>query len=112
MPYKSKRSCNNPGCPELVDAWESYCYKHKKLVTKRDIDKRGSAAERGYNYRWQTASRLYLKKNPLCVMCKKEGRITPAEVVDHIIPHRGNYELFWDEDNWQSLFTYHHNKKS
>ena len=26
-----------------------------------------------------------------------------ATIVDHKIPHRGNYELFWDSDNWQSL---------
>ncbi len=31
------------------------------------------------------------------------GRITPATVVDHITPHRGDQALFWDYDNWQSL---------
>ena len=26
-----------------------------------------------------------------------------ATVVDHIIPHKGDSDLFWDESNWQSL---------
>lgn len=35
--------------------------------------------------------------------CEKEGRTQPAEVVDHIRAHKGNDELFWDKENWQSL---------
>ena len=29
--------------------------------------------------------------------------MSAATVVDHIIPHRGDKTLFWDETNWQSL---------
>jgi len=32
-----------------------------------------------------------------------EGIIKPATDVDHVIPHRGNRSLFWDEENWQAL---------
>ena len=46
--------------------------------------------------------------NPLCVMCTAQGRVTAAQVVDHITPHKGNEELFWDESNWQSLCATHH----
>lgn len=35
-----------------------------------------------------------------------------ATVVDHIIPHRGNEELFWDEDNWQGLCKRCHDRKT
>jgi len=28
---------------------------------------------------------------------------TAASVVDHIVAHRGDQELFWDQSNWQSL---------
>jgi 5-methylcytosine-specific restriction protein A len=62
-----------------------------------------TALERGYNYKWQQAGKRFLLDNPLCVYCQKVGRITPATVVDHIIPHRGDEELFWDVSNWQSL---------
>lgn len=71
--------------------------------------RRGSAASRGYNYRWMKARNTYLLNHPLCVMCKADGLIVCAEVVDHIIPHRGDQELFWDtKNNWQSLCKPHH----
>lgn len=35
-----------------------------------------------------------------------------ATVVDHIIPHRGNMELFWRRENWQPLCEKHHNVKT
>jgi 5-methylcytosine-specific restriction protein A len=55
---------------------------------------------------------LFLKRNPLCVHCYREGQLTPAYVVDHIKPHKGDYDLFWNEDNWQGLCTTHHNIKT
>lgn len=56
-----------------------------------------------YNSRWQKARAGFLKAHPLCVLCLKRGRVTPATVVDHITPHRNDMELFWDSDNWQAL---------
>jgi 5-methylcytosine-specific restriction enzyme A len=61
-----------------------------------------------YNYRWAKYSREYLKLNPLCVRCAHFGKATKSEVVDHIIPHRGNYELFWNKENHQPLCKQHH----
>ncbi|MFI5410153.1 HNH endonuclease signature motif containing protein [Kaistia sp. UC242_56] len=43
-------------------------------------------------------------------MCQAQGRAAPATVVDHIRPHRGDAELFWNADNWQSLCAHHHSK--
>ena len=73
-------------------------------------DKRGST-ERGYGYAWQKARARFLQAHPLCVMCQdmKPPRVTAAEVVDHIIPHKGDQTLFWDEANWQPLCFSHHN---
>lgn len=78
---------------------------------------RGSAHQRGYDSRWRKARITYLMQNPLCRMCEDSKRLTPATVVDHIIPHKlwnarqsGNAEaiakaqaLFWDQSNWQPL---------
>ncbi len=69
---------------------------------------RGSAASRGYNARWRKARATHLAKHPLCVRCEKEGRVTAATVVDHIVPHCGDSKLFWDTSNWQSLCKPHH----
>lgn len=33
---------------------------------------------------WRKVRRLKLKQDPLCEDCKKQGRITPARLVDHI----------------------------
>ena len=73
---------------------------------------RGGADARGYDSRWRKARKLFLERNPLCVECRKEGRLTPATVVDHIIPHRGDQKLFWDETNWQPLCKEHHDRKT
>ena len=44
--------------------------------------------------------------------CAKEGQTTAAIVVDHIVDHKGDQELFWNEDNWQSLCKPHHDAKT
>jgi 5-methylcytosine-specific restriction endonuclease McrA len=67
-----------------------------------------TSAQRGYGYKWQKARERYLRANPLCVYCEREGVIAAASVVDHIKPHHGDMELFWDESNWQSLCKTHH----
>lgn len=59
--------------------------------------------QRGYDYRWQKARKQYLAEHPLCVMCEHKGITTAANTVDHIVPHRGDQRLFWDESNWQAL---------
>lgn len=61
-----------------------------------------------YGRRWQKARARYLQRNPLCAMCQRDGRITEAVVVDHIVKHDGDERLFWDESNWQSLCKAHH----
>ena len=58
--------------------------------------------------RWRRRSRAFLQANPLCVMCTAAGRVTLAQLVDHIVPHKGDEELFWDEANWQPLCAKDH----
>lgn len=56
-----------------------------------------------YNYRWQQERKAFLAANPLCVFHKKRNQVVAATVVDHVIPHRGDLDLFWDKTNWQAL---------
>lgn len=71
---------------------------------RRSYDKqRGTRTQRGYDNRWLRARRRYLAANPLCRLCQQVGRTTAATVVDHVVPHRGDRALFWDESNWQPL---------
>jgi len=55
--------------------------------------------------RWVRLRQVQLIKQPLCEECKRQTprRITAAGVVHHIIPHRGNADLFWDGDNLESV---------
>lgn len=53
--------------------------------------------------RWRKARTRHLNEFPLCVLCARQGIDTAATVVDHIVEHKGDYVLFWDQDNWQSL---------
>ena len=66
-----------------------------------------------YNdHRWKQASQQYRVMNPLCVECEKQGIVRAAECVDHIAPHKGNAELFWSVENWQSLCNRCHSEKT
>jgi 5-methylcytosine-specific restriction protein A len=57
-----------------------------------------SSTARGYGSDWAKASRQFILEHPVCVMCGG-----PAEVTDHITPHKGDAALFWDRSNWQPL---------
>jgi 5-methylcytosine-specific restriction protein A len=76
------------------------------------VSTRPNAYRRGYNRRWQRARKHYLQRHPLCVTCQTVDETVAATVVDHIIPHRGDQELFWNQGNWQSLCKRCHDKKT
>jgi len=73
---------------------------------------RQSASERGYGHKWQKASKAYLKAHPLCEPCEKQGYYHASEVVDHIVPHKGDMKLFWDRTNWQAMAKTCHDRKT
>lgn len=52
---------------------------------------------------WQRLRRVQLAQDPLCLYCSEMGRVTAATVCDHIEPHKGDEELFFDHNNLQSL---------
>lgn len=86
--------------------------KAKATGAKRLEPKRKTSSQRGYTYAWQKARLFYLKQNPLCVECAGKGVVEPAVDVDHIVPHGGDKELFWDRSNWQGLCRSCHSKKT
>ena len=56
--------------------------------------------QRWYNSKqWKALRKYQLAREPLCRMCGASGRLTPATVVDHVTPHKGDYGLFLDGDN-------------
>ncbi|HBA34848.1 MAG TPA: HNH endonuclease [Gammaproteobacteria bacterium] len=109
MGYKP---CAHPGCGVLVLNGTRHCDKHKQLTQQQVDQRRGTAAQRGYDSRWRKARVGFLNKHPLCLICERSGRVTEATVVDHIKPHKGDKQLFWDRDNWQPLCKPCHDHKT
>ena len=114
-----KKLCAKAGCPNFRVEGSSYCEKHDYIRVQYE-EKRAeyfankprdwSKYQRTGNYnssRWKKESKEFLKTHPYCEMCGDY-----ATVVDHIIPHRGDEELFWNKENWQPLCKSCHNKKT
>lgn len=112
MPYKPARPCNRTGCPNLTNHPRGYCPDHLPSKYREEESGRLPSHKRGYDVHWRKAREEFLKANPLCEECLKEARVKAAIVIDHITPHRGDMELFWDVGNWQSLCKMHHDMKT
>lgn len=108
MAMRPLKPCRHPGCPVLTrDGW---CDKHRPRYSRGASEK----------YHWMYSLPIWrddlrpaqLLREPFCRECAKAGRRVRATVVDHIVPHRGNWTLFVDPANHQSLCKYHHDRKT
>ncbi len=68
----------------------------RRSMHARNLDPARSLPWRSwYNLqRWRTRAKHQLQVEPLCALCKEQGRIVPATIADHHPPHRGNYNKF------------------
>ncbi len=112
MPFAPPRPCNHAGCAVLVDPPSSRCDRHQARERKEQENRRGSANSRGYGSRWRAARKRFLELNPLCAECNRLGRVTAATVVDHVVPHKGDPALFWNQANWAPMCKRHHDEKT
>lgn len=73
-------------------------------------ERRASVARSLYHTSaWLTLRALQLDEHPMC--CTPEcGRL--ASVVDHVVPHRGNNALFFDQENLRSMCKRCHDRKT
>lgn len=93
MAKRSLKPCRHPGCPELTrDGW---CPKHRPAPRQ---NRRGAS---GAYHSWyskvvwtQELRPAQLLREPFCRVCAAKGWRTPATVVDHVIPFRGDWDLF------------------
>lgn len=106
MAMRAPRLC---GCGQRVPfGARCACQRKRDAERKARFDKtRPSSSQRGYTGKWDRASRAFLRRWPYCARCGEELDLdTPrAAVVDHITPHKGDQDLFWNQDNWQRLCT-------
>jgi 5-methylcytosine-specific restriction protein A len=114
MPLAFNKPCLSPGCTSLARGGH-YCDAHRVQKRKAHDHRRGSSAARGYGYRWQVRRAEFLGRaeNALCRECEREGIVTPATDVDHLIPVDGPDDpLFWVEENWDPKCHAHHSQKT
>jgi 5-methylcytosine-specific restriction enzyme A len=107
VPAVARRFCNQSRCPSFA-VFEGRCAAHQRSK------ERTSSADwhHLYDTRWQRYRLTFLAEHPLCVECRRNGQLFPATVVDHVKPHRGDYELFWDPSNHQGLCRSCHDRKT
>lgn len=102
MAQKPIRPCAHQGCSALTrDTW---CEKHRPK--RRDTRSREATSWRKL-YKLELWTKQLrpgqLIREPYCRNCARWGLRVPATDVDHIVPHRGNMELFTAASNLQSL---------
>jgi 5-methylcytosine-specific restriction protein A len=83
-----------------------YCDRHQR---ERKVEHSRFYTGGGfYGRRWRRERAQFLAERPFCAKCPEL-----ATVVDHIQPHRGNRDLFWDQQgNWQPLCQTCHGVKT
>lgn len=107
MPYKQRKYCSVPGCNNYaVD--KGYCEEHKPKINRVKLK-----YETWYDKAlWKKIRFNQLKKEPFCKYCLQKGLMVKATEVDHINPHKGDWNMFVDTTNLQSLCKQCHSAKT
>ena len=106
MATKPLKPCSYPGCASLVESGR--CGAHAVVPGRWTRDR---SRQRLYGRRWQRFRAAYLAEHPWCVACERIGITTPAEHVDHVVPHKGDVGRFW-AGPFQALCPSCHSKKT
>ena len=111
MANKPLRPCRYPGCFALTkDGW---CPAHKP-EPRRSVRRESAKWHNWYNLSiWtQDLRPAQLLREPFCRECARRGLRTWATDVDHIRDHKGQWALFMDESNLESLCHSCHSRKT
>ena len=96
-PPRACRTCGRPGCQDHrrpPRTWQPPNYESTRI--------RGGRLQ-------QLRERLF-QRQPLCVHCERDGRVTPATIRDHIVPlAEGGRDV---DDNVQALCVDCHDLKT
>lgn len=112
---RTRHFCAFPGCNRLTD--KMFCEEHESTQKEKERQwdiSRGTAAQRGYSYRWAKYSKAFLSRpeNQFCRLHLDEGCAIVAQCVDHIVPPSGPDDpLFWDSTNHQPACIHCNSKK-
>ena len=109
MPSLPRRYCCVPGCGALAERGSGRCARHA-LAQYRRI--RRDSDEWYKTKRWGAMRADQLRREPLCRECLAHGKVEAATECDHIVPHKGDRNLFFDPKNLQSLCKKCHSAKT
>jgi 5-methylcytosine-specific restriction enzyme A len=87
---------------------------------KRTPERRKNRRERGYTWEWSDPEKrearirmLVVRDGPYCKGCGQLLTAGASDIhIDHIVDHKGDYERFWDEANWQLMHARCHSAKT
>ena len=89
-----RKICNHPSCNALIDTTERYCPEHRVESESKPFSKAVRYNSALYaTSRWRNLRKAILKENPRCERCGI-GQDEASIHAHHIIPPRGNEELF------------------
>lgn len=63
------------------------------------------------NRKWRALRARQLTLEPLCRYCMKQGKVVEATVCDHIVPHKGDIDAFWNGERQSLCKTCHDSVK-
>ena len=101
-----KYFCTYAGCKTLIDK-RGYCPEH---VDKKPLPFAGAARSKPLysSSKWTALKSKLITADSCCCVCGTKEKLH----LDHIVPHRGSEELFFNEDNLQVLCEACHRVKT
>jgi 5-methylcytosine-specific restriction protein A len=74
-----------------------YCETHAKQEVKRyNRQDRDPDSNKRYSRTWEQLRATFLSANPLCVMCRNNGKLTPATLAHHKVKLTNGGTNDWD----------------
>lgn len=112
------RKCLAPLCRATAERGLSYCVTHANYKAERvKFLRERRPWDRWYNWAiWDKLRHMCLTRDPICQWVEHGVACTrPATDVDHVVAHKGNWDLFVggvNLQNLQSLCHEHHAVKT
>ena len=112
MPERAKHYCQKCG---LLATRGNYCDKH---APKRDYSKEAKGYQKPWYSKWyhmdiwERLRAEHLRIEPLCRECLIHDQYVQGIEVDHVEPHRGDWDKFVDQKNLQTLCSACHSRKT
>ncbi|MFW6029444.1 MAG: HNH endonuclease [Halanaerobiales bacterium] len=104
-----KYLCKYPQCQNPVNNKDEYCIEHQNSTIVKKNRKYGVTSKLYNTAEWRKMRKVVLTRdNYTCQNCGSQTKV----VVDHIIPHRENLELFIEETNLITLCKECHDNKT